>query len=91
MQVLIVSQLQDQKANPESSGLRLQIITTLDFICSGDTLPGFTQKHGSKCVLGALGRLEVCSWTECCLLFVFVTRQRLLSLYYPCGSRVCSY
>ena len=61
MQALIASQLQDQKASPESSGVQMQIIITLDFICSGDYLPGFSKKHGSKCVLDALGRLEVCS------------------------------
>lgn len=61
MQALTASQLQDQKANPESSGVRMQIIITLDFICSGDFLPGINEKHGSKCVLGALGRWQVCS------------------------------
>ncbi len=75
MQALIASQLQDQKASPESSGVRMQIIITLDFICSGDYLPGFNEKHGSKCVLGVLGRLEVCSSGQNVASSVFVTRQ----------------
>lgn len=48
VQAVIASLLQDQRADPESSAVLLQISITLDFTCSDDNLLGFLEQHGAS-------------------------------------------